>query len=124
MKRVWAVALAALLLCGAVSFTASAADQPTFRQNYYKVRYLSTTQLTYNNEGSLPVRFECEENSLGISVDENSGLVTSSFCLRKWGFVEMKIYSGDELCDTCTVEVDADMWQWMIIIFLLGWSWY
>ena len=124
MKRVLAVALAALLLCGIASFTANAADQPTFKQDKYKVRYLATTQLTYNNDGGLPVRFECEENSLGISVDENSGLVTSSFCLRKWGFVEMKIYSDGGSYDTCMVEVDADMWQWMIIVLLFGWFWY
>ena len=120
MKRILAIVLTALLLCAFVPLMANAAGEASFKRSYYKVRYLSSTQLTYNGT---PARFECAENSLGLSVDQN-GRVTSAFCLRKWGFVEMKVYSADGSYDTCTVEVDADMWQWMIIIFLFGWTWY
>jgi len=121
MKRVLAILLTAVLLCAFVPLMASAVGEATFKKDYYKVRYLSTTQLTYNGT---PMRFECAENTLGLSVDEKTGLVTSGFCLRKWGFVEMKIFSDDGSYDTCMVEVDGDMWQWMIIIFLFGWTWY
>ena len=121
MKRILAVALTVLMLCSFVPLMAGAAGEVSFKRSYYKVRYLSSTQLTYNGT---PVRFECAENSLGISVDEKTGRVTSEFCLRKWGFVEIKIFSADGSYDTCTVEVDADMWQWMIIILLFGWTWY
>ena len=124
MKKLIAVFLAALLLCGSLTFGAGAADaQPSFRRSYYKVRYLSTTQLTY--DADVPVRFEADRNLLGISVDETTGLVTSAFCLRKWGFVRVKmIGENGQTYDTALVEVDADMWQWMIIIFLFGWFWY
>jgi len=121
MKRILAVLLACLLLCGVMTFAVGAAGEASFKQSYYKVRYLSSTQLTYNGT---PARFECAENSLGLSVDEKTGRVTSEFCLRKWGFVEMKVFDADGSYDTCIVEVDADMWQWMIIIFLFGWTWY
>jgi hypothetical protein len=120
MKRILAVLLACLLLCGVLSFAAGAAGDVSFKSSYYKVRYLSTKQLTWNGA---PARFECEENALGISVDDK-GVVKSEFCLRKWGFVQVRAYDGDGNFDTCTVEVDGDMWQWMIIIFLAGWFWY
>jgi len=120
INRIFVILLAAALLCGVAPLTASAAGEASFKHSYYKVRYLSSTQLTYNGT---PARFACEENSLGISVDEK-GLVTSSFCLRKWGFVQVKIYDAAGNSSTCTVEVDCDMWQWMIVILLLGWFWY
>ena len=121
INRTIATLLAVVLLCAFVPLMASAAGEATFKRNYYKVRYLSSTQLTYNGT---PTRFECAENNLGISVNEKTGRVTSEFCLRKWGFVQMKIFSADGSYDTCMVEVDADLWQWIIIVGLLGWFWY
>lgn len=123
MKRILSILLTAALLCGILPMAAAAAGKPAFKRERYKVRYLSSTQLTYDTNGSSPVYFRCEENNLGISVDKN-GRVKSDFCLRKYGFVQVEIYNGSEVYDTCTVKVDADMWQWMIILFLLGWFWY
>ena len=123
MKRLLATLLAALLLLGALSLTASAANEPRFRRPYYKVRYHSSTQLTYTKNGDFPVYFEIDDNTLGLTVDEN-GRVHSGFSLRKWGIVKVTIRSGDGSSDIAWVEVDADLWQWIIIVGLLGWVWY
>ena len=31
---------------------------------------------------------------------------------------------GNRLFDTCTVTVNYELWQWLIVVFLFGWIWY
>jgi len=141
MKRVIAILLAALLLCGSLAalpavaaqpeagideitaeISSDFAQQPSFRRSWNYIRYRSTLQLQYNAD--IPVNFRVSPNLLGITVDEN-GLVTSSFSLRKYGHVFITMHCDDgNILDTTILTVDADMWQWMMIIFLLGWFWY
>jgi len=141
MKRVCAIVLTILLLCGGFAALPAVAAQPndetaeisteiitqfapegSFRRRWNYVRYRSTLQLQYT--ANVPVNFQVSPNFLGITVDEN-GLVASGFSLRKYGHVVITMYcdNGNTL-DTTILTVDADMWQWMIIIFLFGWFWY
>jgi len=97
MKRILAIALVALLLCGGSAALPAVAAQPddnlaeisaqitaqaaegSFRRRWNYIRYRSTLQLQYT--ANVPVTFSVSENALGISID-NNGRVTSGFSLQ------------------------------------------
>ena len=125
LVRLLSALLAALLLCGTVSFAASAVANFEFNPKTYAMTYRRTLQIKYT--GTAPVRWEiigAAAKNTGITVSP-TGLVTSAKCraVRTDTFFVVAYDANGEV-ERCVVKVKPNFWQWQLIIFIFGWAWY
>lgn len=68
------------------------------------------------------VSFESSDSKI-VSVDENGMVTANSRGTAKIYCTVTDMY-GNKTTDFCTVTVKYNIWQWIIVLFALGWIWY
>lgn len=88
----------------------------------YKDSSTITPSITVDSGVKYAVTYSSSNPSV-VSVDAN-GKVTTSKTGSATITVTVKDEFGNTVSDTCTVKVNYNWWQWIIVIVLFGWIWY
>jgi len=88
----------------------------------YKDPYKITPKVEVDENVEYTVTYASSDNDV-VTVDKNGNVTTKD---KGTATITVTVTDefGNEVKDTCNVEVKLKWWQWLIWIFLWGWAWY
>lgn len=128
MKKLLSILLAAILalIIGLPIMASALSEEPpaplTFSSSSYGIRYKNQLQLEVTG-GAAPYRFECAENNLGLSVNANTGLIRSTYSLKKDGIVTFTVYDANDDSAICVVKVSSGLGRFIEFVDRPGFEW-